>query len=108
MKSDLRFARNVLLCCLLLSVACNQKKAPKISDTQLLHQNEFLLTEVIIYDVFTPPVASRIYAYSSLASYEAIRYSNPSATSIAEKLRGFTKMPEPEKEIPLMVEVNTV
>jgi hypothetical protein len=97
MKSELRFARNILLCCLLLSVACTQKKGPKISETQLLHQNEFLLTEVIIYDVFTPPVASRIYAYSSLASYEAIRYSNPSATSIAEKLRGFNKMPEPEK-----------
>jgi hypothetical protein len=97
MKSDLRFARNILLCCLVISVACTQKKGQKISETQLLHQNEFLLTEVIIYDVFTPPVASRIYAYSSLASYEAIRYNNPSATSIAEKLRGFNKMPEPEK-----------
>ena len=97
MKSEQRLARNILICCLLFSVACTQKKAAKLSDSEILHQNEFLLTEIIIYDVFTPPVASRIYAYSSLASYEAIRYSSPSATSIAEKLKGFKKMPKPEE-----------
>ena len=81
--------------CLLIS--CKQDKPPKLSETDLLHQNEFLLTQIIIYDVFTPPVASRIYVYSSLASYEALRYSKPSAPSITEKLHGFKKMPEPEK-----------
>ncbi len=57
---------------------CNQqtKKAdPKILiDQNLLHQNMHQLTEVIIHDVFSPPVASRIYAYTSLAAYEAIRF----------------------------------
>jgi hypothetical protein len=96
MKSKLQLLLNLFLGCVLL-LACNNKKAPKLSDKDLLHQNEFLLTQVIIYDVFTPPVASRIYAYSSLASYEALRHSKPSAPSIAEKLNGFSKMPVPEK-----------
>ena len=56
-----------------------------------------MLTQIIIYDVFTPPVASRIYVYSSLASYEAIKYSKEGTPSIAEKLKGFGKMPQPEK-----------
>ena len=43
------------------------------------------------------PVASRIYVYSSLASYEAIKYSKEGTPSIAEKLKGFGKMPQPEK-----------
>lgn len=64
---------------------------------EVLHQNEDQLTQVIIYDVFTPPVASRIYVYSSLASYEAIRFSKEGTSSIAEKLHGFGKMPQPEK-----------
>ena len=76
---------------------CNQKKAFKINDAELLQQNQHQLTEVIIYDVFTPPVASRIYAYSSLASYEAARYADSSASSIAENLNGFGSMPQPEK-----------
>jgi hypothetical protein len=77
--------------------SCQQKKAALLSETAILHNNEDLLTQIIIYDVFTPPVASRIYVYSSLASYEAIRFSKEGNASIAEKLRGFGKMPEPEK-----------
>lgn len=81
----------------LLITGCQQKKLPKLSDAEILHQNQDLLTQIIIYDVFTPPVASRIYVYSSLASYEAIKYSKKGTPSIAEKLKGFGKMPQPEK-----------
>src|SRR5690606_39465120 len=61
----------------------------RLSDAEILHQNVDLATQVIIYDVFSPPVASRIYAYSSLAAYEAIRFSEDSNESIAEKLHGW-------------------
>ena len=81
----------------LLITGCNQKKTLKLSDVDILHQNQDLLTQVIIYDVFTPPVANRIYVYSSLASYEAIRFNKEGTASIAEKLKGFGKMPQPEK-----------
>ena len=86
-----------LSCIFLLLISCHQKKSPKLSDAEILHQNQDLLTQIIIYDVFTPPVASRIYVYSSLASYEAIRFSKDGAVSITEKLKGFGKMPQPEK-----------
>lgn len=66
-------------------------------DAELLHHNENKLTEVIIYDVFSPPVASRIYAYTSLAQYEAVRYINADAPSFADKLNGFPKLPVPDK-----------
>ncbi len=81
----------------LLVTGCQQKKLPTLSDAEILHQNQDLLTQIIIYDVFTPPVASRIYVYSSLASYEAIKYSKEGTPSITEKLNGFDKMPQPEK-----------
>lgn len=76
--------------------ACKQQKIPKLPDTEILHQNMDQLTQVIIYDVFTPPVASRLYVYAALASYEAIRYSSEGAGSIADKLNGFGQVPEPE------------
>jgi hypothetical protein len=77
--------------------ACGRKKQVMLPDAEILHRNQDQLTQVIIYDVFTPPVASRLYVYSSLASYEAIRFSHEGSSSIAEKLNGFNKMPEPEK-----------
>lgn len=83
---------------IILFSSCSQKKTrANIPDAEILHQNQDLLTEVIIYDVFTPPVAARLYVYTSLASYEAIRFSKDGAASIAEQLHGFAKMPEPEK-----------
>lgn len=76
---------------------CHQKPAvPKLSDAEILHQNQDQLTEVIIYDVFTPPVAARLYVYTSLAAYEAVRHTKPGNASITARLRGFEKMPEPE------------
>lgn len=77
---------------------CKEQKPVIINDAEILHQNQFELTEVIIYDIFSPPVASRIYAYSSLASYEAMRFQKPGTYSIAEKLNGFKRMPQPEKD----------
>ncbi|MEN9686537.1 MAG: hypothetical protein RLZZ28_2323 [Bacteroidota bacterium] len=79
-----------------LVISCNSEKKSTLSDAaEVLHQNQDQLTQIIIYDVFTPPVASRIYVYSSLASYEAIRYSQNDIPSIAEKLNGFGVMPKP-------------
>ena len=89
----------ILLSTLLLAITgCGRKQTVMLSDAEIIHRNQDQLTQVIIYDVFTPPVASRLYIYSALAAYEAIRFSKPGTTSIAEKLHGFDKMPLPEKD----------
>ncbi len=78
--------------------SCKQHKPVSIDEAEILHQNQDMLTQIIIYDIFTPPVASRIYVYSSLAAYEAIRHSQPGNPSITGLLNGFKPMPEPEKD----------
>jgi hypothetical protein len=67
------------LAALLLLSSCSQHKAdPRIlTDQNILHRNMDQLTQVIIHDMFAPPNASRIYAYSSLAAYEAARFDKP-------------------------------
>jgi hypothetical protein len=89
----------LLFVCIILTIGgCREKPIPQLSDTNILHQNQDELTKVIIYDVFSPPVASRLYVYSSLATYEAIRFTKEGAPSITEKLRGFNPMPQPEPD----------
>jgi len=80
---------------LLVLNSCASQKTPELPVQDILIQNQDQLTKVIIYDVFTPPVASRLYVYSSLASYEAIRFAKQGAPSIAEKLNGYDSMPQP-------------
>lgn len=42
------------------------------SSVAILHRAEKAITDVIVHDIFSPPVASRIYMYSNLAAYEAL------------------------------------
>src|ERR1700712_5490722 len=82
----------------LFAASCKQQqKTAMLSDADVVHNNEDQLTQVIIYDVFTPPVASRIYGYTALASYEAMRYADPKYNSIITQLKGFENPPAPEK-----------
>ncbi|MCY7349983.1 MAG: vanadium-dependent haloperoxidase [Cytophagaceae bacterium] len=82
----------------LWSCAPKQPEVPPAqpSDPALLHQSVRRLTDVIVYDIFSPPVASRIYAYASLAAYEVGRFEQKNTTSLTANLRDFGPMPQPE------------
>jgi hypothetical protein len=89
---------------LILLIACkNPEKLAVESEpvgASLVHENMKELTDVIIHDIFSPPVASRIYAYTSLAAYEALRHSENGYPSITAQLHGFPPMPLPDKSKP--------
>jgi hypothetical protein len=51
------------------------------------------LTRVIITDIFTPPVCSRIYAYCNIAAYEAMRHTDSSYKTYAGVLHGLSPLP---------------
>jgi hypothetical protein len=86
-----------LLAMVIAVTGCHNRMETKLPDTaELLHQNQFNLTDLIVYDIFSPPVASRIYVYTSLAMHEAIRHLDPNEPSIVLKLNGFPVMPGPE------------
>lgn len=68
------------------------------SDPFLLHTNSQQLTKVIIHDIFKPPVASRIYAYSFLAAYEALQPQSEEYTSLSGKLNELEDIPQPQKD----------
>lgn len=77
----------------------NMKADPSLlTSADLLHDNQQQLTKVIVYDVFSPPVSSRIYAYTSLAAYEALRFLDPAKPSIVASMHGFPVMPQPLKD----------
>src|SRR5687768_8136028 len=93
-----------IIALVLTIVSCQQKREkadPKLlTDQNLLHNNMHQLTEVIIHDMFSPPVSSRIYAYTSLAAYEVLRNSKAGYPSFVEQYNGFSAMPTPVKNQP--------
>lgn len=78
-------------------IGCNQtKKNNALKEAALQHYCVQKLTDVIVYDIFTPPVASRIYVYANLAYYEALKPMNSKANSIISSLKGFKSLPTTE------------
>ena len=65
-------------------LSCKENKPQKaaLSDVEYLHNAQKKLTDIIVTDIFTPPVASRVYVYPLLAAYEAGKYAQPNAASI--------------------------
>lgn len=57
------------------------------------------VTDVITFDIFNPPVASRIYAYSSIAAYEVMSAGTDEYKSLNILLPGLGAIPPPAKEI---------
>ncbi len=45
----------------------NPNYQQEVSNPEYFHQSVKRLTDVIVHDIFSPPVASRIYAYASMA-----------------------------------------
>ncbi|MBZ5856458.1 vanadium-dependent haloperoxidase [Flavihumibacter profundi] len=95
--------KNIVAILLILLTAIGCKNGTRdqskitIRDAKLAHAMVGRLNDIVIYEIFSPPVASRIYAYSTLALYEASRGADSSYKSITDKLNGFPKMPVPEK-----------
>ena len=61
-----------------------------------LHRSIKKVTDVIVEDIFSPPVASRIYAYVSVAGYEASRPGSPKYATLAGQIPHLRPVPQPD------------
>jgi hypothetical protein len=60
---------------------------------QVLHNLNALLVNTVMEDLFTPPIAARIYVYPNIAFYECIRFDDPSLKTLSGKLNGLSALP---------------
>ena len=68
-------------------------------DASLLHRAQAALTTVIVHDIFSPPVASRIYLYANMAAYETALPASNKYVSLANSITGFPKFQPPTKKV---------
>lgn len=96
MKSYLKLLGLALL---LLGCSSNdQAWREKANNPEYLHRSIKQITDVIVYDIFSPPVASRIYAYVSIAAFEAAIPMNAGYQTLAGQLTDLTPFPQPEAD----------
>ena len=86
----------------LLVVSCKQVDPDyqvKLNNADFLHESMKNLTDIIVYDIFSPPVASRIYSYPSIAAYEIFAATDDNMNSLVGQLTDLKAIPTTDKEI---------
>ena len=79
--------------------ASNGEYREKTKNPEFLHRSMKAITDRIVHDIFSPPVASRIYTYVSVAAYEAAIQQDSSYRSLAGQLNGLEVVPKPDRSL---------
>ncbi len=82
----------------ILLFSSNSNVAAAAEGNYLVRCNEKLI-KVIIEDIFTPPVASRVHVYPNIAAYEIIVLNDSSIKSLQPILKDFISIPKPTDKI---------
>ena len=90
----MRHPKLFFLCFILLLFSC--KKEPIVIVADDYHALVDHLTEVMIHDIFSPPVASRIYAYPNIAAYQTLNGHNGVYKSLGNQLNDLQETPKPQ------------
>ena len=83
------------------SIAQTENWRAKTEKATFIHRAIKEMTDVMVYDIYSPPVASRTYAYISVAAYETMIHADKKYLSLAGQLHGLTMPPQPDSTKPL-------
>ncbi|MEJ7589370.1 MAG: hypothetical protein WKI04_17580 [Ferruginibacter sp.] len=92
--------KRMLTVVLILVTVSSCKQKAKDADIESFCKARFSewnkkLTYVIMTDIFSPPVCSRIYVYPNIAAYEALLPQNKAYKTYGGRLNGLGALPQP-------------
>tara|TARA_R110002049_G_scaffold97783_3_gene238177 strand:+ start:2587 stop:3942 length:1356 start_codon:yes stop_codon:yes gene_type:complete len=99
-NSFIKKIRVLLICTGLLIISCHKKNKVDIE----IGVDEYFntmdkLTEIMVYDIFSPPVASRVYVYPNIGAYEILTQKNDSFISLSNKIKTLKPIPKIPKVV---------
>ncbi|ADV48310.1 vanadium-dependent haloperoxidase [Cellulophaga sp. E16_2] len=92
----------------LLISSCKEKNEPIIVTTDEYHASVDKITNIMIHDIFSPPVASRIFAYPNIAAYEIVAQNNSDYATLVGQIKDLTSIPTPDKDIQINYQVSAL
>jgi len=76
----------------LLFISCGKQKSIVVTPDEY-HSAIENVTQIMIHDIFSPPVASRIFVYPNVAAYEVIAQNSKTYNSLQGQLKGLDSIP---------------
>ncbi|WP_299154903.1 vanadium-dependent haloperoxidase [uncultured Christiangramia sp.] len=86
-------------CCLLLLISCAQEEKEIVVTADDFHAANEHISKTMVHDIFSPPVASRVYAYSNIAAYEVMAKFDENYQSLSGQLTNLEEVSAPESDL---------
>lgn len=91
----------VLMFALAILVSCNKKEEPIVITSNNFHETVDKVVEIMVHDIFSPPVASRIFAYPNIAAYEIIAQQNDTYLPLEKQVKNLISIPKADASKPI-------
>ena len=89
-------------------VGCSKpSKHIEISPEQF-HQSVDKVVEIMIHDIFSPPVASRIFVYPNIAAYEILAQKSGKFKTLNGKIKEYTPIPKADSTKQINLELSAL
>lgn len=79
-------------------VSCSKPSTPIEISADDYHRSVDKVGQIMVHDIFSPPVASRVFAYPNIAAYEIIAQGNKKYKSLSGQLTGLEEIPGPGED----------
>ena len=83
----------ITLFCGFIFSSCKKETAIEVT-TEDYHAAVENVSQIMLHDIFSPPVASRIYVYPNIAAYEVIAQNSSNYNSLQKQLKGLDSIPK--------------
>jgi len=83
---------------IVIMASCSKPSTPISISAEDYHKSVDKVGQIMVHDIFSPPVASRVFAYPNVAAYEIIAQGNEKYKSLSGQLTDFDLIPAPGKE----------
>jgi hypothetical protein len=89
--------KTFLFVIIIMLFGCKNQNTSIVITAEDYHASVDNIIDIMVHDIFSPPVASRIFVYSNVAAYEVVANNNNKFKSLSGQLSGLTKAPAYDK-----------
>jgi len=91
----------VLLLAIALLLSCSKKEEPIVITASDFHKSVDKVGVIMVHDIFSPPVASRVFVYPNIAAYEIMAQQNDAYLPLESQITNLTAIPKADTLKPI-------
>ena len=88
--------------------SCNKPAEPIVITPEVFHASVDKVMEIQIHDIFSPPVASRVFVYPNIAAYEILAQKTNEMQSLEGQINELTTIPLADESKNINLELSAI